>query len=408
VKRLARFLMKAVIILLLLPLMIVYGLFIYGKYMTYAAQQRLDLVDEQQAVATSSGNGFGGDPGMHVIDSRYRSEKYFWIDNDHLVFQTSRKANESLDTRKHFVWDTRRNAIKPLVMEGDISGFYDGRFHYAEFSKTQVLPNGSRKIDRFQSTLTELDDHWDLENIVNMEEVLGAPPERYELAWFEGKPWFRLKPELRTQGDVPRHRFEYLWEWGWILRTPWDGPEHFGQAIPEMGFFDMNGEIYADQPGKKIAGLVDLPPGELIHLVVVYLRFLDRYWLASRFHGGKSGRRFMGLLDRNGQFRALAWPGDWPGYRGIPLPTKKGLFWSGEDYRLANPGRFDKAAFVRGRDGLVHKAVQGSAIRSLVSGDGCRVAFFNTPRPDRGAGSLKYLDVCQSTMDGKELTNVDY
>jgi hypothetical protein len=395
--------------LLLFPLIVFCGLFTYGKYMTHVAQERLDAIDVQQERAMKTGNGFGGDPGMEILDSGYRSEKFFWIDDDNLVFETQLMANTPEGIRRQYVWNTRERTIKPLIIEGAISAFYDGKFHYAQFSDTEVLRNGRKKSDRFQSTLKELGDSWVIENRENMEDVLDPPPERYELAWHEGKPWFYLDPKLRTESDIPKHRFEYMWEWGWILRKPWDGPQYLDQTYPEMGFFDIGGTIYADQEGVKVADLVDLPVNDLVHLVLVYVGFLDKYWLANRFYGGKPKQKFMGFLGRDGKFQEVELLDSWPGYSGIPLPSRKGLFWSGQDYRLVSPSPYDNGAFIRDRDGGIHKAIKGSALRSQLSSDGCRVAFFNPPRPDsRSGASLKIFNVCQSTMDGKELTNVDY
>ncbi len=408
-KRPLKILLATAGFLLLFPLIVFCGLLAYGKYMTHVAQERQDAIDVQQEHAMKTGNGFGGDPGMEILDSGYRSETFFWIDDDSLVFQTELTANAPQGIRRHYVWNTRERRIKPLVMEGAISAFYDGKFHHAQFSATEVLANGRKKSDRFQSTLKQLDERWVLENSQNMEDVLDAPPERYVLAWYGGKPSFYLNPALRTESDVPKHRFEYLWEWGWILRTPWVGPEHVDQAIPEMGFFDIGGKIYADQPGKKVADLAGLPSGDLINLVVVYLAYLDTYWLANEFYGGKPKQKFMAFLGRDGKLRKVGLLDNWAGYSGIPLPTRKGLFWSGQDYRLVSPSPYDNGAFLRDGEGRIHKAIKGSALRSQLSGDGCRIAFLNPPRPDsRSGASLKVFNVCQSTMDGKELTNVDY
>lgn len=347
--------------------------------------------------------------GINVIDSRYRSELFFWINDESLIFKSKRDINEPQKAVGYFVWNTQTNTVKPLIIEGRAIGYYDGQLAEGRFSDTEVYRDGSRKVDIFLSTLKEMDDKWILENTKSMKDSIDPPPDRYELTWVAGgKPRYRLKENLRSEDDPPQHGFDYLWEWGWIMRTPAIGPEHYGQTNPEMGFFDLGGEIYADQPGRKVAELIEVSPNDVMGLVVTYVGFLDRYWIANTYSLGDTKAKLMGFLGSDGKFKRIKWYRDWRDYMDSPLPTKKGLFWYGPDYRLADPTWGDRAGFVRSGDGQISKVVQGLVLYALVSGDGCRVAFFNKPRIDRPGASLKLVNVCTSTKDGRVLSDDAY
>ena len=87
-KRIMKILLKTAIVLLLLPLFIVYALFIYAKYINPSAEDTMKEMTEFMERRKLPGNGFGGEEGMIVIDSDYRSEKYFLIDNERQFFVT--------------------------------------------------------------------------------------------------------------------------------------------------------------------------------------------------------------------------------------------------------------------------------------------------------------------------------
>jgi hypothetical protein len=390
-------------------LFVVFGLFIYGSYFNPDFEQTMKDMTAFLEKTESIGNGFGGETGMNVIDSGYRSKRYFWIDDETLAFQTSYSAYAPKDIQRNYIWNTREDVIKPLVCDCSPIDFYDNYFYYAKFSEKKLRPDGNKKADRFRSTLVELEDRWVLENRLNMEDVLDLPSEQFELSWkVDGKPWFRIKLDSRSDSDSPRHRFLYLWEWGWILRMPSVGPEHWSQTTPQMGFFDIDEEVYFGQSGKKVADLIDLKISNLPSVKVVHVGFLDVYWIANQLGGGTGKEKIQGFIHRDGTIQYGSWLNGWPEYSGIPLPTMKGFFWSGTDYRAVSPSLSDSGAYLKTKDGQVHKIVQGEAITGHMSNDGCVVAFFNVPRHDHDNGSLKVVNVCKSTVDGKEFQNVDY
>lgn len=409
-KRVLKMFFKTAIVLLLLPLIVVFGLFIYAQYINPDAEDTMKEMSEFLEKSKLPGNGFGGEEGMKVIDSGYRSEKYFWLDNERLVFQKSYSAYDSKDVQKTHIWNIRDNLIKPLSCDCSIINFYADRLHYARFSETKTLPNGKKKADRFQATVVELKDQWVLENQVNEEELLGASADRHELAWgIDGKPWFRIRSDLRNDHDVPRHRFLYLWEWGWILRMPWVGPEHWNQTRPEMGFFDIGGNLYFGQPGKKVSDLLSMPAREYPGLKVRYIHFLEKFWLANTVYGDLKRKRIMGFIGRDGIFQELAWEDGWLEYSGIPLPTRKGIFWSGKDFRTTGSNPYFNGAYIKDGKDQIRNVVVGSAISSRLSDDGCKVAFFNTPdEGDRTSASLKVFNVCQSSINAKEMQDANY
>lgn len=408
-KRFLKALLLVVVIVLLLPFTFILSLHLYGKYLVHTAEERQAAVSEQMRQAATAGNGFGGDIGIDVSDSGYRSELFFWIDDTSLVFRADPDVNEPHKPVGYFVWNTQTQSIKRLNIPGRAIGYYDGTLAEGRFSDTAINPDGSRQVDIFRSKLRESNEEWVLENTQRLEDTLEPPPDRYELTWVEGgKPWYRLNESLRVANDPPAHRFDYLWEWGWILRSPYPHIEHIGQSNPAMGVIDIGGQIYADQPGRKVVEFGEVSLQDLHSLKAVYVDFLDRFWIADNYFVGDTKKKFMGFLARDGVFRRVDWPSHWRDYMFTPLPTRKGLFWFGPDYRFEQPADRNSGIFLLGSDGKVSKLVHGSASKAVVSSDGCRVAFYNVPRIDRPGARLRVVNVCTSTMDGRVLNDVEY
>lgn len=399
----------------MIPVVALTGMYIYGKYLTVAIENKQAAFSAQQERAATSGNGFGGDVGMDVIDSGFRvdtrmyNKQFFWIDHHVLLFKASKDVNAPEKYVGHILWNIQTNTMKPLVIEGMAIDFFDEKLRHVTLEERLRNSENSKKSYRYQSTLEELDDRWILIDTESMEDRVGQAPDRYEVAWTKDhEPWFRLKKGLRLETDLPEHKFDYLREWGWILRTPALGSEFRDQSDPNMGFIDVGGAIYANQQGRKVADLGDVLADHRSQLSVTYSGFLDMYWIATSGPPNDTNSSFMGLLKKDGSITTFAWPSSWPTYRGIPLPTKKGIFWSGPDFRIPKHTMGDSGVFIRNNDDQVYKLAHGSAGDALVSNDGCRIAFFNVPQIDSGAGSLKVANVCTSTKDGRGLSDVDY
>ena len=308
------------------------------------------------------------------------------------------------------MWDLTTNIIKPLFCDCSINGFRKNELYYSKRSEINGNLRGARGADLFASELLEVADRWILEAEINISDAIEPPSDKYEVFWrSEGRPWFRVRQEFRTDRSVPPHRFRYLSEWGWILRMPKVGPDYWDQSAPEMGFIDLDGEIYSGQPGTKIGDMIDIPAREYPELKVVYVEYLDLYWLANNVYGDLSKTRTMGFVDHEGIFSPYLWPDSWAQYSGIPIPTRKGIFWSGIDYRENNSGNGGNGAFLRDVKGEIHKAIEGSAIAIKMSGDGCQVAFFNTiSEQDRSKSSLKIFNACNSKIENEVIEDVKY
>lgn len=410
VNRILRVLFKTAVVLLLLPLMLVIGIFLYVKFVNPGAEQTMQEMTEFLEQRKSPGNGFGGEAGLQIMDSDYQSERFFWIDSNHLVFQTRSNVYFPEKSQKVFVWDLASNTIKPLPCDCSIQGFRENALYFLKKSTADATPEGILHADRFSAELRELDDRWAIDGEVNISETLELPSDKYGISWMgESVPSFRLRQEFRSKAKAPDHRFLHLPEWGWILRMPRTGPDYWDQSIPEMGFIDLGDEIYAEQPGIKVGEMIGLHPREYPDLRIVYVAYLDRYWLANTVYGDLSLTRAMGFISPEGVFTAFSWPDSWPQYSGIPMPTKKGIFWSGKDYREKRLGGGGKGAFIRDAKGHVHKVIQGTAIALKMSPDGCEVAFFNTlSEEDRSKSSLKNFRVCSSTIKNEVIEDVKY
>ena len=117
----------------------------------------------------------------------------------------------------------------------------------------------------------------------------------------------------------------------------------------------------------------------------------------------------MGFIDDKGDLTPYAWPKGWPDYFFIPLPTRKGMFWSGLDHRNISSGPSRKGAFLQGASKKIHKVIQGATTALTLSPDGCFVAFYNNlDDGDQRKSSLKVFDACNSTENDKVLDYVDY
>ena len=409
-KRLFRIMVRVVVVLISLPIVFLVSMYIYGKYLMHGVETRKVEFSAYQEGASTSGNGFGGDVGFEVFDTKLISKKYYWIDDIHLLVEAKKNLRTPDAPVGKLVLNSQTQSLKPLALDGYLLNFYGGYVLEGRFSETEISEDGKKKMEHFRSRLKELENAWVLEVTVKVEDVIGSPPARYEFGLsFDTKPKFSLQRELRTKNDVPEHRIRYLSEWGWIMRTPFSGSVEPTQTVPEMGFFDIGGEVYADQPGRKVADPLNLAPNEFDHLVVTYIDFLDKYWIANPYYGARRGAiPFMGFLERDGSFRESAWPAEWLDYSPIPLPTRKGVFWGGQDFRLQKRGRGTTGVFLRSYDGQVYKLMHGDIASPAVSKDGCRIAVFNQLRADDMETTLKLANVCTATMDGRALRDDDY
>ena len=409
-KRILKLLIKTALVLLLLPLMLVFAIFLYATFVNPSAEKTMQEMTEFLEQRKSPGNGFGGEAGLQISDSRYASEKFFWMDSSHLIFRVKATVKAPEDGGKVFIWDVSADTIKPLDSNYAISGFRDNKLYFVRRNEDRSTRAQAPRYDYFSAEIRELEDRWVVESEENYTDKLQLPSEQYELSWVgESFPSFRVKREFREELGVPIHRFKYMWEWGWILRMPKLGEKYWGQSVPEMGFIDLDGKLYADQPGRKVADIIDLPAREFLGLRLVYVAYLDRYWLANTVYGDLSKTRIMGFVDRDGDFSPYLWPDGWLQYFAIPLPTRKGVFWSGIDYRKNKSGSSLKGAFIRGYNGRIHKVIEGAAVAMRMSADGCKVAFFNSlSEEDRSKTSLKIFNACSSIIGNRVIENVKY
>ena len=386
-------------------------MFLYAMYLQHSTEVHKESLDKSPAALSSSGSGSVGESAFSILDSGYRARRiFFWIDNQNIVFVDDSKPDLETKRQRTYVWNTENNTIKPLNLDGYVNCFFASKLYFIKDSASALLPNGKIRRDVYQSTLTELADSWVVEVLEKVADIIPAPPSGYEMLWTdECRPRFWQRSHLRTAEDFVDHRPVYLPEWGWILRLPADGNEHAIGLRPPMGFFDLDGEVYSGQVGHKIVDLSESLGLDARHIYLVYVDFLGKYWVANRLYGNANTRKILGFLDHLGNFRPIEWPTKWLDYVDIPLPMKKGLFWGGYDYRIPERTRFDKGVFLRDKFDVVHKILQGSALLPKMSKDGCKIAFFNTPRDDRRTkASLKVFNACNSLLNGKELENVDY
>jgi hypothetical protein len=409
-KRILKILFKTAIVLFLLPLFVVFGLFIYVQYINPDVEDKIREVSEIMGKSARPGNGFGGEEGFRVLDSKLRSSKiFFWLDNENVLFRTDFRANNGEDIQRNYVWNTQKDTIKPLSINDPLSCFSKNNLYYANPSETKTLPNGVIKAQVYQSKLRENDDRWVAESSQKIESIWTLPSEGYDLYWSDGcRPQFLEKSGFRSQNRNSSYRIKYFSEWGWILRLPRVAPTASTTAMPGVGVFSLGEEAYFGQRGQKITELSPSTASDLTNLHLVYVGFLDKYLLANKLYGDPAKRKILELVDRKGSFRRINALDDWPAYTGIPQPTRKGFFWSGTDYRVEVPAAGDVGVFLKDGKGRVHKVARGSAFQSALSVDGCGVAFFNPPDPGKDKGTLKVLDVCNSEVDGEVLQDVDY
>ena len=408
VNKLFKVLLACGIAILVLPVVFYGGLLVYALLNVAEVQQRSADIASEQARLAKAGNGFGGEVGMDVVDSGYLSDKFFWLDNDHLLFK-------ALTTKKipdipypNMVWNLQTGVVKPLIPKLSVKRFHKGKLDYTRTIAGEFQDNGRQKWGSFQATLREHAEHWDIEDEQNFEDIYPAPSDRYELRWGPDGPRYKVKRDLHIEGDYPVHSAKYLLEWGWILRTPRKSIQAYNQSIPEMGLFAIDDEIYAQQEGKKIVPSVDIDRKVLAYIELAYVAFLDKYWLANRLHGRKSEPLYIGFLNPDGSFQRLKWPDNRSNYDGIPIPTRKGLLWSGLDPGLSEHTMYDSNTYLRVSDQREVKIMKGTSLRLAMTNNGCRVASHNIARIDKAVVTLKVFNVCQSTMDGKELKDVSY
>ena len=143
-KRVLKILFKTAIVLLLLPLFVVFGLFIYAQYINPDAEDTMKEMTEFLDKSKLAGNGFGGEEGIRVLDSKLRSsKKFFWIDKENVLFRTDINANGRKDIQRNYVWNTETDSIKPLSVNGPVSCFFNNNLYHAKPSEAKTLPNGT-------------------------------------------------------------------------------------------------------------------------------------------------------------------------------------------------------------------------------------------------------------------------
>lgn len=402
-------LLKFLVILFWLLLVLAFWSFGYAVYDKYQADQRTKNSIELLIKGELGANGFGGDEGLRVINSGLRVYKYFWIDSENLAIRLANNQTYGETDRRNFVWNVTTNSFKPLDIDAPITCFRDGYFYHGSPRKSGVN-RLKRKGSVMQSTLEETEDIWITSGTKKITEVWHVPSDRHTLLWSQDcHPWFPIIPERRLESDLPEHRFRYLVEWGWIIRTPRIGPQYLNKGDHIMGFFDLGGHVYSDQLGSKTGELVGYSVADLIGLDVVYLGFLDKYWMAIRNYKDESETKFIGLLSRNGNVEHIPWSPVWKSYWQYPLPTRKGLVWSGRDFRRSNDLSAEYGTFISLATGSVHKVVQGITLDMLMSSDGCSVAFTSSPsNQDRANTTLKVFNACSSTTQGRGLQDAKY
>jgi hypothetical protein len=216
-------------LLILLPIAIFSGLYLFGAYLFYDADVKLREIGQRQEQLATGGNGYGGEPGLKILDSGYRAPNtFFWIDEDNLVFKVDGPAKGVNDAPATFVWNPALGTIKPLLVEGHINCWFDGHLYFVRPSAWDIKPGAEKRAGIYQATLKELVDGWAVEGPRLIESIWQVPDERYTLNWRrECRPWAALKPELRTDDDVPRHNHIRLAQWNWVLRMPDIGPSHY-------------------------------------------------------------------------------------------------------------------------------------------------------------------------------------
>lgn len=409
-KRFLKFLIKATIVILLLPLFVVFAIFLYGTLVNPEAQRTMEKMTDFLEDRKAGGNGFGGDRGFPIRDTGYNTERFYWMDDDHIVFQTNYSSSNPERDNKVFVWDLQSESFKPVPCDCNILGFREGKIYFARRYEDNPSQYGPRGSHYFSATLQELDDDWIVIDAVNLTDTIRPPSEKYRVGWRVGGQYtYSVKNEFREDLDSPRHKTRLMPEWGWVLRLPWTGPEFWDQSVPEMGFIDLGGQVYAEQAGTKVGDLPDLPPRQLSSIRVVYVPYLEAYWLAADVNSDVSKTTYLGLINRQGEILPYSWPIHWPTYDSTPLPARKGVFWSGLDYRESSAQHNGYGAFLRDADNRIHKVIQGSTVKLTLSPDGCKIAFYNNlDKRDRSKTSMKVFDACQSTANDEVLRDVTY
>jgi hypothetical protein len=403
-----RFIFKVISRLFTLITVIFFLLYAYGAYLAKQAEDKDRALD----LEIQSGNGFGGEAGMKIIDSEFSTSEFFWIDDDLLLFMIKRPTAENPRNRDNYIWDFTRDEVLPLELDGSASCIRDGYFYFSKIVGRNGLSGEREMIETFRSKLARKGDRWSISKSQNIREVWSDIPDRYEYAWRDGhecKIWYYLPHSARLPGEPPRHHFRYLSMWNWIFRFPANRKINPGTALSDFGLFEIGNSPYYGQNGNTIEFLTTVPVEHYDHLVFKYIPFADRYWVASRLSHYPATSKYLAVLNRTGHLSIFNWPDSWKKYRAIPLPTRKGVFWSSYDYRQADPGSNNVGGFLLTQDSSVTKVIHGSADSAAVSPDGCKVAFYNQPKFSGTNNSrLRIFDVCNSSIQGREMIDVQF
>ena len=402
------FIFKLISRLLALVTLVFILLYGYSAYLMNQTESTGDVLNN----SAKSGNGYGGETGMKILDSNFKSNDYFWVTDNLLLFSKSRPQDENGNGRSHYIWDVEQDEILPLEIPGSANCFLRGSLYYLKHLNPNRRISGRRSFEVFQAQIKRGADSWLLEDTKNIEEIWPLPSNRWARTWRpapECSPWFHLPEENRLPTDMPVHYFISMPEWGWIYRKPSDNLRKPGTNEPEMGFIDLSQAPYFNQIGIKVREPLNIPAQYRGHAEFRYIKFLDRYWIATRLYHDPKVPKYLALLDREGNILRFNWPTLWPFYEGLPSPTRKGVFWASADYRLPSPSLEDYGGYILTEENTFHKVIHGGVERISLSPDGCKVAFYHTPGPTKiNASRLRVFHVCNSSIQGREMTDVQY
>lgn len=400
--------LKLVSRLLALAAIALFLLYAYGVYL----MGQPGNAEVATGAGSISGNGYGGEAGLRILDSKVKTREYFWVGDDLLLFSQSRSLDADGNDRDHYIWHIGSGEISPINIPGTANCYLDSHLYYLKSLNPKRMSNVRPRFDVFRAEINRDSSGWMIARPVNVKDIWPLPSERWQRTWRpapECSPWFYLSQDSRLPTDFAPHYFISMPEWGWIYRRPSDKTTGTAARQHQMGFIDLQREPYIEQQGRRVSGPLGVASQYSGQTVFRYIPFLDRYWIATRLYHDPQAPRYLGLVDRSGNILKFNWPANWQFYEDLPWPSRKGLFWASLDYRQARPDGSDFGAFIYAGDGAVHKVAQGGIERISLSPDGCKLAFYHTPGPGKFSESgLRVFHACKSSIHGKEMTDVDY
>ena len=194
-----RMILKVTLIILLLPIVGLVSLYLTGVGMSWYLEHQQESVRAAQDEISMSGNGFGGEAGMAVVDSGYYTEQFYWLDDDHLVFNKKWIANTDMNDAVIYVWNVAANEIKPVDVYGRMFCALGTNIYFYDGDRERESPaNANRFSNAMRGNLIEGAEAWKFENVQELEKIWSVPDERYEFAWArECTPWFRITSASR-------------------------------------------------------------------------------------------------------------------------------------------------------------------------------------------------------------------